>query len=103
MEHYNNLPEAIEGLKKTGYVRDFNLGHDCIICSETKTKLYPDQFTVDAFHRFEELSSTDDNSIIYAITLSDGTKGTLINAYGVYADEMSVSLQKKFNATEYRA
>jgi len=76
MEYYNDLMEAIDGLKARGYDRDFNLTSDCLVCKKSNSKLYPDQFNVDAFYRFEGMSSTDDNSIIYAISLSDGTKAS---------------------------
>lgn len=99
MEHYNDLLEAIDGLKIKGYERDFNLTSDCLICQETKHKIQPDQFNIDSFHRFEGMSSTDDNSVIYAISLSDGTKGILISAYGVYAQDLSFPMLAKFTAT----
>jgi len=98
MEYYSDLLEAISGLKERGYTRDFNLASDCIACKTSGAKVYPDQFTIDAFYRFEGMSSTDDNSIIYALSLSDGTKGIVINAYGVYAQDLSLPLQAKLNA-----
>ncbi|HYH14855.1 MAG TPA: hypothetical protein VD794_06540 [Flavisolibacter sp.] len=39
------------------------------------------------FYRYEGITDPDDMSIIYAIETSDGRKGTLIDAYGRYADE----------------
>ena len=46
-------------------------------------------------HRFEGMSSTDDNSILYAISSKDGIKGTLVDAYGVYAQNISEEMRKK--------
>jgi hypothetical protein len=34
-------------------------------------------------------------SILYAIETSDGTKGTLVDAYGLYADEQTGSFMKE--------
>ena len=39
------------------------------------------------FYRFEGISNPDDMSILYAIETVDGRRGTLIDAYGLYADE----------------
>jgi hypothetical protein len=39
------------------------------------------------FYRFEGNSNPDDMSILYAIETVDGRRGTLIDAYGLYADE----------------
>lgn len=32
MEYYDNLIEAINGLKEQGYVEDFNLKQNCLEC-----------------------------------------------------------------------
>ena len=36
--------------------------------------------------RFEGVSDPDDMSIVYAIESRDGTRGTLVDAFGVYSD-----------------
>jgi len=47
---------------------------------------YPHQLKVVNFFRFEGLSDPEDNAILYIIETNDGTKGTLVDAYGVYSD-----------------
>jgi hypothetical protein len=95
MESYTTLSEAINGLKKKGYNLDFNLKPDCIECNQMDIKLHPDDFVIDEYYRFEGASNPDDSSIVYAISSKDGLKGTLVNAFGVYADDMADSLVKK--------
>jgi hypothetical protein len=47
----------------------------------------PQEITVHNFYRFEGVSNPDDMSILYLIETNDGTKGTLVDAYGPYADK----------------
>jgi hypothetical protein len=44
---------------------------------------------VDEFYRFEGMTNPDDSSILFAISSSDGLKGTLGDAYGVYAENLN--------------
>ena len=38
------------------------------------------------YHRFEGVSDPGDMSIVYAIETRSGIRGTLVDAFGVYAD-----------------
>ncbi|WP_339841909.1 phosphoribosylpyrophosphate synthetase [uncultured Maribacter sp.] len=95
METYDTLSEGIHNLQKRGYTYDFNLKHEHIECNALKLKLHPEDFEVDEFYRFEGMSSTDDNSILYAIHSKKGIKGLLVDAYGVYAENISEAMRKK--------
>ena len=44
------------------------------------------RYILKIFFRFEGDSDPADNSILYVVETNDGTKGTLIDAYGPYAD-----------------
>lgn len=46
----------------------------------------PSQVTIAESYRFEGVSDPDDMSIIYAIETPTGVRGTIIDAFGVYAD-----------------
>ena len=95
--HYTTLSEATNDLKAHGYVNDFNLKGDCVECPALQLRLTPEHFTVDEFHRFEGMSSTDDNSIVFAITSNNGVKGLLVDAYGVYASNLSEGMIKRLS------
>jgi hypothetical protein len=60
-------------------------------------QLSPEAFIVDEFYRFEGMSSTDDNSIVFAISSENGLKGVLVDAYGVYASNLNDSMIKKLS------
>ena len=96
MKNYDTLSEAIKNLQDRGYTCDFNFKHTCLECPSKKVQVFPEDFEVDEFYRFEGMSSTDDNSILFAISTSNGLKGTLVDAYGVYAESLSQEMLKKF-------
>ena len=96
-KHYISLSKATNDLKARGYIHDFNLKSDCVECPALQLRLAPENFTVDEFHRFEGMSSTDDNSIVFAITSDKGLKGVLVDAYGVYASSLNDAMIKKLS------
>jgi hypothetical protein len=98
-KHYQTLSLATNDLKARGYTYDFNIKHDCIECPSLQLQLSPDKFSVDEFYRFEGMSSTDDNSIVFAISSDSGLKGVLVDAYGVYASSLSDAMIKKLSIT----
>jgi hypothetical protein len=95
MKTFDTLSEAMQDLKKRGYVNDFNLHPEWIECAPLKLKLAPVQFHVDEVHRFEGMTNPDDSSILFAISSSDGVKGLLVDAYGPYADSLSPLMIQK--------
>ncbi len=98
METFETLSQAITSLQQRGYVNDFNLHPEWIECPPLNKKLKPDEFHVDEVHRFEGMSSTDDNSVLYAVSSpAAGLKGLLVDAYGVYAASASPEMLKKLH------
>ena len=95
MNNYDTLSEAINDLQQRGYAYDFNLKPECLECASLKIEIKPEDFKVDETHRFEGMSSTDDNSILYAISSKKELKGLLVDAYGVYAENISEAMRKK--------
>ena len=95
MKNYDTLSEAINDLQVNEYPYDFNLTPECLECASLKIEIRPEDFKVDKIYRFEGMSSTDDNSILYAISSKKGIKGLLVDAYGVYAENISEAMRKK--------
>lgn len=95
MKNYDTLSEAVNDLQQRGYSYNFNIVPHCIQCVAIDLELHPEDFEVDEVHRFEGMSSTDDNSILYAISSKKGVKGILIDAYGVYAENISEEMRRK--------
>lgn len=96
MGKYTTLSDAINDLTKKGYTHNFNVKEDSLECSTMQLKLNPDEFEIDEKHRFQEMSDVDTESVLYAISSTDGAvKGLLVNAYGVYADNASFKMVQK--------
>jgi len=93
--HYDTLSEAIEGLKKRGYIYNFKLTRHGLECAEPKLQLRPEDFDVDEFHRFEGESNPADSSVVYAVSSRDGIKGMITDAYGAYAEGLSFEMLDK--------
>lgn len=92
---YDTLLDAINGLKAKGYTYDFNLKENRIHCTAADRELSPEEFDVTEVYRFEGMTNPDDSSILYAIESHDGLRGTLVNAYGMYADPVSDTMMAK--------
>jgi hypothetical protein len=99
MKSYETLSSAIDGLKSRGYTLDFNLRHDCLECKSVEKFWKSNDFHVDEVYRFEGMSNPDDSSILFAISISDGKKGTLVDAYGAYAESITQEMMDKLNIT----
>lgn len=96
MEAYQTLVEGIEDLRKQGYVEDFNLQQHCLECRDREYQIFHNEFEIDKFFRFEGDSNPDDSSILYAISSDKyGLKGILINAYGIYSEDIADEMLSK--------
>jgi hypothetical protein len=96
---FDTLSQAVNGLAKMGYTKDFNLKPDCVHCVADDLVLSPNDFEIDHIFRFEGMSNPDDSSIVYAISSIDGTiKGTMVDAYGAYADPLNTEMISKLRS-----
>ncbi len=101
MKDYSNLIEALDDLKLRGFKNDFNLKPSCLECTALQLQLHPEDFEVKELYRFEGDSTPDDNSILYAIESKEGVKGVLIDAYGTYAESISLEMANKLRQTRF--
>ena len=87
---FDALSEAVNGLTKMGYTKDFNLRSDRVHCQADDIVLSPTDFEIDHIFRFEGMTNPGDSWIAYTIASRDGSiKGTMVNAYGVYSDSLN--------------
>jgi hypothetical protein len=90
------MSERMTELRKEGYTEDFNLRADCIHCKDGKYVLYPDDFQIDVYFRFEGDSDPADEAILYGISSKKhNLKGILVNGYGTSADPLTDAMVRK--------
>ena len=92
MENKDQIPQmkslalTINKVVLDGYDQDFKVQEDGLHSLKTEKVYKSGDLKVVDCHRFEGASDPSDNSILYVIEAADGAKGTLIDAYGPYAD-----------------
>lgn len=92
------LSEVMRELRKRGYVEDFNLRNDSIFCRDGACVLYPDDFVIDRYYRFEGQSDPADQAILYAISSERyKMKGVLVNGYGISSNALTDAMVKKLS------
>ena len=86
MPYMKSLATCLNRMINEGYTEDFKINGDRLQSLNQNTSYKPDEIQVVNFYRFEGESDPDDNAILYIIETNDGTRGTLVDAYGVYHD-----------------
>ncbi len=90
------LVTVLAQVQKEGYKLDFKVTEDGRLSTmDDKQQFTADQVRIVNFYRFEGESNPDDMSILYVLETSAGAKGTISNAYGLYADETVDSFMKQ--------
>ena len=84
--HMKSLASLTNKMVLQGYDDDFKITDKGLKSLKTDKIYQPEQINITNFFRFEGQSDPNDNTIMYVIETSDGLKGTLIDAYGPYAD-----------------
>lgn len=83
-----DMEKCVRRLEEKGYNHQFRVEKKTLVSlTDKKKKFKPKDVKAVNFYRFEGVSDPDDMSILYAIETTDGTKGTLIDAYGNYSDD----------------
>ena len=91
---YSTVLEAVEGLKARGFTANFEVADDGLRAVDSEKTFAAQQLMIVEHHRFEGASDPDDMSVVYGIETTDGTRGVVVDAYGVYADPRLSELLK---------
>lgn len=85
-EEMKTLVACINSLVQAGFTEDYKITSGKLKALKRERIYSPEEVKILNFYRFEGDSDPADNSILYAIETTDGSKGTLVDAYGPYAD-----------------
>lgn len=80
------MQKCLHRLEEKGFTDHYKVDNGRLCCITTGNEYAPQDVQVVNFYRFEGISDPDDMSILYAVETNDGCKGTLVDAYGYYAD-----------------
>ncbi len=84
MNEMKSISQRIKELKSDGFTEDFYFESGTLNSDNNKFK--PEDIEDIVEYRFEGKSNPDDLSILYQITTSDGTKGTIVDGFGPTGD-----------------
>ena len=79
---------AIADLAGRGFTADLRAVGGALRATTGET-LWPRDLVIREVHRFEGVSDPDDMEVLYAIESVSGVRGTLADAFGVYADPVT--------------
>jgi hypothetical protein len=80
------LSATVEDLARRGFTQHFGVAGGLLRALGTGQAFGPNEVAIREFHRFEGDSDPDDMAIVYAIEAVNGTRGTLVDAFGVYSN-----------------
>ena len=80
------LADALAELAGQGYGRQFKVAGDRLRAVDDGRTFSASELRIREYRRFEGASDPDDMAIVYAIETDNGTRGTLVDAFGAYAD-----------------
>ncbi len=83
---YSTMVEATNDLNQRGYHHTFKFDDHRLICLQNKKEYNSEQVVIDEQYRFEGMTNPSDNSIVFAVNCNDQIKGTVVSAYGPYAN-----------------
>jgi hypothetical protein len=80
------LSSVLNKKVQDGYKENFQVTEEGLKSLETEKIYKPGEVHIVNFFRFEGASDPSESAILYVIETDDGAKGTLTDAYGMYAD-----------------
>jgi hypothetical protein len=96
------ITDALKKLKSKEYKLRFRREATCLYCHELHEWIMPENFTADESYYFEEIENPDADRTLYAISVSQGGKGFLIDACNVYMDNISPEMMQRLQLNKVR-
>ena len=98
LPYMKSLATCLNRMVLDGYTEDFKVTEKGLEGLNNQITYQPGELQVVNFFRFEGMSDGEDNAVLYVIETNDGTKGTLIDADGIYHDPRIGHFMKQVEA-----
>lgn len=95
LPYMKSLATCLNRMVQEGYTEDFTICDGGLQGMNSNKVYLPPDLQVVNFFRFEGMSDPDDNAVLYVIETNDGTKGTLIDAFGIYHNPQIAHFMKQ--------
>ncbi len=79
--NFDTLSQAINSLTKEGFTEDFKAEEKTILALYSKKEYLPLELKIIKTYRFDGMDNPEDDTQLFAIIATDGTKGTLVMSY----------------------
>lgn len=85
----NTLSQILNKLRLKGMDNEIKMSDHGKMQSANLNKIYrPEDLTIVKTYRFEGMSDPADNSVLYVVEDKDGDIGYMLDAYGIYSDNL---------------
>jgi len=91
---FDTLSQAVNTLTQDGYKEDFEAMENCIKALYSKKEYRPNELRIIDAYRFEGMTNPNDQSTVFTIEASDGTKGTLVMSYSAEHGQNEALIQQ---------
>lgn len=91
---YTSLSLAMNALDKEGFIEQFSATSDGIKATNSDKDYSPTDLKVVRRYRFEGMTNPEDQTELFGLEASDGTKGTLVMSYSVKENQNRELIKK---------
>lgn len=86
MPEPSTMTQLLARLTGRGFTANLGVVGGTMRVLDTQRVLRTEDLVIREVHRFEGESDPDDMAVVYALESTDGTRGVLVDAFGIYAD-----------------
>ena len=97
------IAEVLNKLKREEYKLNLRREATCLYCFQLHEWIKPEDFTVDKYYYFEDILNPVAERMLYAISLSQGGRGFLIDTCNIYMDNISPEMMQKLKLNKLRS
>jgi hypothetical protein len=85
----------LDQLARRGFTATFEASAGGLHVRQSGRTYRPEELSIRESYRFEGVSDPDDLSALYAVEAADGTRGTLVDGYGIYANPTTADVLRR--------